>query len=39
MTEKEKVPLFKSWRRWYFFVIGVLLLLILLFNLFTNYFA
>ncbi len=39
MTDNEKIPLFKTWRKWYFFVIGVLMLLIILFTWFTKYFA
>lgn len=39
MTDNEKIPQFKTWRKWYFFVIGVLLLLIILFTWFTKYFA
>jgi len=35
----DKVPLFKTWRQWYFFVIAFLVLLIILFYLFTNYFS
>ncbi len=36
---KEKVPLFRSWGLWYAFVVLFLLVLIILFSLFTNYFA
>lgn len=35
----DKIPLFKKWGHWYLFVIGVLVLLILLFNFFTKYFS
>ncbi len=36
---KEKVPVFRSWNKWYAFVILFLVALIILFSLFTNYFA
>ncbi len=39
MTDNNKIPFFSSWRRWYFFVIGVLVLLIVFFVWFTKYFA
>jgi len=39
MTNKNKIPLFSSWRNWYLFVIGVLVLLIIFFAWFTKYFA
>ncbi len=39
MTDPNKIPLFSSWRNWYFFVIGVLLVLIIFFSWFTKYFA
>lgn len=35
----DKPPIFKSWNAWYFVVIGFLLLLIILFYLFTKHFA
>lgn len=35
----EKVPLFKKWWHWYVLVIGFLVLLIILFYLFTKHFA
>jgi hypothetical protein len=35
----DKVPLFKKWSHWYVLVIGFLSLLIVLFYLFTKYFA
>ncbi|MFC3830730.1 MULTISPECIES: hypothetical protein [Niastella] len=38
-VEQEKIPLFKKWRYWYWLVIGFLLLLIVLFYLFTKHFA
>ena len=38
-SEEEKVPLFRSWRNWYLFVLGFLLALIILFSLFTKYFG
>ena len=37
--EKDKVPLFKSWTQWYVLVIAFLVLLILLFYLFTKKFS
>ncbi|MEO6000828.1 MAG: hypothetical protein ABIN89_28535 [Chitinophagaceae bacterium] len=36
---KEKVPVFRSWNLWYAFVILFLVVLIILFTFFTNYFA
>lgn len=36
---EEKVPLFKKWWHWYALVIGFLVLLIILFYLFTKHFA
>lgn len=38
-NEDEKVPLFKSWRQWYIFLVAFLVLLIILFYLFTKKFA
>jgi len=35
----DKIPLFKSWGQWYFFVIVFLILLIILFSLFTKAFS
>jgi len=35
---KEKIPLFKSWKSWYIFVLIVLLAQILFFDWFTNLF-
>lgn len=35
---KEKVPLFKSWRSWYIFILVVLLCQIVLFEWITNLF-
>ncbi len=37
--KKEKVPLFKSWTQWYVFVILFLVVLIILFYLFTKAFS
>lgn len=37
--DNDKAPFFKSWTGWYVFVIGFLLLLIILFYLFTKRFA
>jgi len=41
MKEKDndKIPLFKNWGGWYVFVILFLLLLIVLFSLFTKKFS
>ena len=38
-TDKEKVPLFRTWSQWYFFVIAFLVLLIVLFYFFTKRFS
>jgi len=38
-VENEQIPLFKKWRYWYWLVIGFLLLLVVLFYLFTKFFA
>lgn len=35
----ENVPLFGSWRLWYFFVVIFLVVLIILFTFFTKHFA
>jgi len=35
----DEIPIFGSWKRWYVFVLVFLALLIVLFKLFTNYFA
>jgi hypothetical protein len=37
--QNDKIPLFKSWTQWYVLVIVFLFILIILFKLFTNYFA
>jgi len=37
--DNDKIPVFKTWNRWYWFVILFLILLIILFNLFTKYFS
>lgn len=39
MTDKPNIPLFSTWRKWYLFVVGVLVLLILFFEWFTKYFS
>lgn len=39
MNTKEKIPLFKSWRSWYWFVLLVLLGLILFFLWLTKTYA
>ena len=36
--EEDKVPLFGNWRGWYVLVIAVLVILIVLFYLLTQYF-
>ena len=35
----DKIPLFRSWPQWYFFVIVFLILLIIFFSLFTKAFS
>ena len=35
----DKIPVFKTWSHWYLFVIVFLLLLIILFSLFTKAFS
>jgi len=37
--QEDKPPLFATWNTWYLFVLGFLLLQVILFTLFTNYFA
>lgn len=37
--EKDKTPLFKSWNQWYLAVILFLILLIILFYIFTKRFS
>jgi hypothetical protein len=37
--EDDRSPLFPKWSYWYALVIGTLVLLILFFYFFTNYFA
>lgn len=37
--EKDKAPLFGKWSYWYILVIGFLVLLIVLFSLFTKQFS
>ena len=37
-NEKESIPLFKSWRTWYLVVAGNLVLMIILFYIFTKVF-
>lgn len=41
MTDRDndKAPLFGSWNHWYVLVIGFLVLLIILFSLFTKRFS
>ena len=38
-NNNDKVPLFKSWTYWYLLVIAFLILLIILFSLFTKTFS
>ena len=38
-NNNDKIPLFKTWNRWYLFVIGFLVLLIILFSFFTKAFS
>jgi len=37
--DNDKAPLFKNWNYWYAMVIGFLVVLIILFSLFTKKFA
>jgi hypothetical protein len=39
MQEQEKIPVFKSWKAWYIFVLVLLVLQIIAFHLFTRYFS
>ncbi len=38
-NRNNEIPLFKSWRAWYWFVIGFLLALIVFFYFFTKHFS
>ncbi|WP_281176198.1 hypothetical protein [Flavihumibacter petaseus] len=38
-SEKEKVPVFKSWTQWYVFVLLFLVVLIIAFHYFTEFFS
>jgi len=38
-NENDKIPLFKTWTQWYVFVLGFLVVLIILFSLFTKIFS
>lgn len=38
-NEQEKVPLFGTWKRWYVAVLTFLVILIILFSVFTNTFS
>lgn len=38
-NNNDKIPLFKSWTQWYAFVLLFLVVLIILFWVFTNYFS
>lgn len=35
----DKIPLFKTWKQWYLFVVGLLIVLIILFGIFTKAFS
>lgn len=35
----DKIPIFKTWTQWYVFVIAFLILLIILFSIFTKTFS
>lgn len=37
--KNRDVPLFTKWRHWYWLVIGFLVLLIILFTMFTKHYA
>lgn len=37
--DPEKVPLFKKWSHWYWLVIGFLVMLVVLFYLFTKHYS
>lgn len=37
--EQEKIPVFNKWRHWYFLVLAWLVVVIVLFALFTKRFA
>jgi len=39
MKQEEKIPLFRSWKQWYAFVIVFLVLLVIFFSWFTKYFS
>jgi hypothetical protein len=39
MKEEEKIPLFRSWKAWYIFVLAFLVLQVIAFLLFTRYFS
>ncbi len=39
MPEEDKVPLFRTWTHWYIFVLVFLLMLIIGFHFFTQYFS
>jgi hypothetical protein len=38
-SNNDKAPFFKNWNGWYISVIGFLVILIVLFSLFTKYFS
>jgi hypothetical protein len=38
-NNNDKIPLFKTWNRWYVFVIAFLVLLVILFSVFTKTFS
>ena len=37
--DNDKIPLFKTWNQWYVFVLAFLVVLIILFSLFTKAFS
>lgn len=39
MQQKEKIPLFNTWRQWYILLVVVLIILIAFFSWFTKYFS
>lgn len=38
-ADDDKAPLFKTWKGWYWLVLGLLVVEILLFTFFTHYFS
>ncbi len=39
MEEQDKIPVFKSWKAWYVFVLALLVAQIIAFHFFTRYFS